>query len=532
MRKIILIQFVLCSMSIQLFANTIQLPVQKVIIFPQSAEINRKGTVQLKKGTHQYTIPALSPYLNENSIRLSLSDGELINFTKNNTYEKVNRTSGTTQILKDSIAILNKLISEIASNENALLMQIEVIKHQQHSPTGVQQHKNIQEIKELNTYIAQKIPLLYNEQYQLSLTKKRYTDRLKIIQTQYNTLVNPNDQLMQGELTLEIYASGNKTIEIEFIYHTAQVGWNAEYHIKASDFGEKITLEYRANIHQNCTENWENIQLTIATGNLSISVTPPSMYPWYIYDVSDDVIVPLKNNQRIMGISAEAEAPMKFKLEEKRRLENSPTPVKRELMNFHLFELPEKFSLAHQDTKKGIVIKKSELTADFYYYALPKLSNKVYLQAAIRDLDKSDLLPGESIIFFQNTYVGKSYINPLQMTDTLQLDLGHDPNIITKRTLLKTEKSQRLLSNNTSSKQQYEITIYNNKNKAISLLIKDQIPIATDNLIKSELSSSLVHQYNEKEGFVEWKIDILPKATFNIPFSFEVTYPKKYQIQL
>ena len=64
-------------------------------------------------------------------------------------------------------------------------------------------------------------------------------------------------------------------------------------------------------------------------------------------------------------------------------------------------------------------IQRLTAPADYKYVTLPKLSQLAYLTANITDWAKLSLQSGEATLYFENSFVGKSYLNVNQLTDTL-----------------------------------------------------------------------------------------------------------------
>ena len=94
--------------------------------------------------------------------------------------------------------------------------------------------------------------------------------------------------------------------------------------------------------------------------------------------------------------------------------------------------------------------------------------------AQVPEWEKLNLLPGEANIIFEGTYVGKSFIDPKATADTLNITVGHDKRVIVKREKLVDFSSVKFLGNNKLQKFTYEITVKNNKNETVNLLLKDQ----------------------------------------------------------
>ncbi len=72
----------------------------------------------------------------------------------------------------------------------------------------------------------------------------------------------------------------------------------------------------------------------------------------------------------------------------------------------------------------------------------------------------------------------------------------------------------------------WKITARNNKNQAIKLVLKDQIPISTTDDIKIEDVSLDGGQWNEETGTVIWKLTLAPKAQQELVLKYAAKYPK------
>ena len=73
---------------------------------------------------------------------------------------------------------------------------------------------------------------------------------------------------------------------------------------------------------------------------------------------------------------------------------------------------------------------------------LPKLSDKVFLRAYITNWQNLGLIPGNSSIYYQNTYISNSYLNPNIIEDSLTISLGFDKNIVLERKKMKEERKK------------------------------------------------------------------------------------------
>ncbi|MBK6997566.1 MAG: DUF4139 domain-containing protein [Lewinellaceae bacterium] len=158
---------------------------------------------------------------------------------------------------------------------------------------------------------------------------------------------------------------------------------------------------------------------------------------------------------------------------------------------------------------------------------MPKLEPSVFLLAKITDYGRFNLLPGVANIFYQDTYIGQTTVNPHTVTDTLLLSLGRDEQITVKRVQPKdfTEK-RKVFSNTIKETYTYEIAIKNNKSIPIKVEILDQIPVSKQKEIVVELLEYEGATYNNEFGKLKWEIEIPANQNKRVRFSYSVKYPK------
>jgi uncharacterized protein (TIGR02231 family) len=154
------------------------------------------------------------------------------------------------------------------------------------------------------------------------------------------------------------------------------------------------------------------------------------------------------------------------------------------------------------------------------------------LLSKISDWEKLNLLPGEANIILEGTYVGKTFIDPDNVSDTLNLTLGNDKRVVIKRKKLEDYSSVKFLGSNKFQKFTYEITVKNNKSEAVNILLKDQYPITTNKDIEAELTESSNAVINKDNGSLTWQLTLEPNEIKTLQFSYTVKYPKDKTINI
>jgi TonB-dependent SusC/RagA subfamily outer membrane receptor len=189
------------------------------------------------------------------------------------------------------------------------------------------------------------------------------------------------------------------------------------------------------------------------------------------------------------------------------------------------FNIDIPYDIASNAKPNSVSLQEYTMPAHYQYLAIPKLDPDAFLMADITGYEKLNLLPGEGNVIFENMYVGKSSINPGSTNDTLNLSLGRDKQIIIKREKIAELTGTKFLASNKKQTFTYEIKVRNNKKDAISLLLKDQYPVATDKNMEITLLQSDNAVVNDETGELIWKLNIAAGETKKVRISYSIKYP-------
>ncbi len=196
------------------------------------------------------------------------------------------------------------------------------------------------------------------------------------------------------------------------------------------------------------------------------------------------------------------------------------------------FEIQKKYTIVSDGDITIIEIDKFDVPATYQYYVAPGVNENVFLTASIKDWVRYSLLPGEANVYFEGSFSGKTYINPLETTEELSVSLGIDPNITVKRKQLDNFKSKSFIGTQRIIDMAYAVTIKNNKNKAITLKIEDRIPISQNKEIKVDEIETYDAVYDKETGMMHWEVTLTPGNAIKKEFGYTLKYPKYKKINL
>ena len=170
------------------------------------------------------------------------------------------------------------------------------------------------------------------------------------------------------------------------------------------------------------------------------------------------------------------------------------------------------------------------MPASYQYYTAPKLSTDVFLTASLTDWNKYNFLSGEANLFFEGTFIGKSLIDTQVSTDTLNLSLGVDKNIVVTRTLQKELTEKQSLGSNKKETKNWLINIKNRKNQQVNLLVEDQVPVSQNSAIEVEIQELSGGVMDKTTGKVSWNLTLNSQAEKKFDLKYQVKYPKNQQV--
>ncbi len=206
---------------------------------------------------------------------------------------------------------------------------------------------------------------------------------------------------------------------------------------------------------------------------------------------------------------------------------NLPIPLQSEesLMNYE-FMIEQAYSIPAGTNKRTIEMQNQNVDAEFHYYAVPKLDDLAYLMAGITGWQEYQLISGEAQVYYENTFIGSSLIDPSTSSDTLSLSLGPDKNISIERELIKDFSKNRFFGSRTEITKAYRLTVQNNKSDAITITLADQVPISKIEKVEVEVLETSGAQPHPESGKVEWTLELQPTEKVERSLRYQVTVPR------
>ncbi|OAV46075.1 mucoidy inhibitor MuiA family protein [Lewinella sp. 4G2] len=212
---------------------------------------------------------------------------------------------------------------------------------------------------------------------------------------------------------------------------------------------------------------------------------------------------------------------------------SAPVPVqttrKATTVSFDI-ELP--YTIPSDGVARDVDIQQYKLPATYTHFAIPKLEEAAFLKAAVTNYEKYELLSGDMNLFFEGTYLGQSRLDVSNTSDTLQLSLGRDPNVIVQRTATDDYRERNFFGGKISESRGYTLSVRNKKSQPINLVVQDQVPVSGDERIEVKQEISNRGKRDNNRGIITWRTELPAGQEWKATFGYTVKYAKGLRIQL
>jgi hypothetical protein len=232
----------------------------------------------------------------------------------------------------------------------------------------------------------------------------------------------------------------------------------------------------------------------------------------------------------VAGVNTGRKRKMEFKNESAGYKANavSTTITKKDLRVEYAIQ--SKMSIPSDGMDHRVSIATHELPASYEYHVVPKIDPSVYLSAQVVGWEKLNLLSGESNIYFDGTFMGKSFLDVNSTKDTLSFSFGKDSKISVERTRVKEKSKIKTIGSRQKFDVTWEIKIKNNGGAMIPLIVKDQFPVSNQEDIKVKQGDLVDGKVDEKTGIITWSF--LKGISGSQTITFDYSVDSQYGIQL
>ncbi|WP_028904025.1 DUF4139 domain-containing protein [Prevotella sp. P6B4] len=196
------------------------------------------------------------------------------------------------------------------------------------------------------------------------------------------------------------------------------------------------------------------------------------------------------------------------------------------------FDIKQLLTLPDGGKTTTTEIARHQLPASYEYRGIPKIDKESFLVADATDWQKLNLMEGEANVFFDNSFVGKSILDPNVSSDTLHFSMGRDQSIRVQRTKVSESSTRRFFGSNQEQTLKWRITVKNNRQESVNITVFDQAPISRNTSIEVIMEELSDGQYDKKTGIIKWPLQLQPGEHRDLILQYKVKYPKNRRLNI
>jgi uncharacterized protein (TIGR02231 family) len=485
--------------------------IDKVTVFLQQAQIENSVNTVIPAGSSKLIVEGIANSIDINSIQVE-GNGDFtllsVKYSPNHLNSKLYAYQDSIQKVQADIENLEMLL-KVSENEEKMIMANANVKSEKDGLLA-------QDLKEMIDFFRLKLTEVGARSLQIMRQIQPLKDKKTRLEKQLAEIRNVNLPLGELELTVTAVKPTTANLKITYIAHNA--GWSPNYDLRVKNLKSPVNIAYKANVYQNTGVDWNRVKLSLSTSNPSVSSQKTELYPQYL----SFYVQPVGYQRNLKMASMDAEVPPG--MSEMVSAANLVSVVQTSLsVNF---DISTTYTIPTGHQPEVVEIQNLQIEADYKSVIAPKLELNAFLIAELKDWEKLHLLSGEANVYFENKFIGKTFINEQSVDNKLKLSLGKDQRIIGKREELKDYKARKTFGSNIKESFGYQVSVRNTKGESVKIVLEDQVPVSQDSDIEVSLDEIEGGLTDKNTGKITWEFDLPPSQNKQISLKYTVKYPK------
>ena len=372
------------------------------------------------------------------------------------------------------------------------------------------------------------------------VTKRELDRKIEELEKKLSEVVPARVQ--QTEVKVFVNAAAPLDAELTVRYQVRNASWRPRYDARL-DTGSKtaasrLDLTRRAEIRQSTGESWDNITLRLSTTRPTAQAAAPELHTVTV-DFEPELkpglaAAPPDRMTRALGKVAREEAeadalrPMVMPNVVAANAAVAAAPFQA------VFAVPGRLTIPATGEAKRVQLQENNIEPTLTVRTVPKVDRKAYLYVKFILPKGAPLLPGAVSLFRDGAFVGTGKLPVLAPGEEHELGFGADDQVRVRHAIVgQTRGETGLISSLRTDSRKFRITVKNQHERAVELVVLDQVPISLNEEIKVTLlgpTKPTKRNVDDKRGIIAFGSKLEPEQERVIEFGYRVTWPGKRPI--
>jgi uncharacterized protein (TIGR02231 family) len=200
----------------------------------------------------------------------------------------------------------------------------------------------------------------------------------------------------------------------------------------------------------------------------------------------------------------------------------------------HTFAVATRCDIPSDGRWHRFLILKTKFPSELCYETIPELMEYVYLKATQKNETGLPFLPGKIAVFRNESYMGTSMMSYTAQGEEFHLSFGIDEDLKVKRIRYSaTVKEAKGLSNKHLMDWEYHFILYNYKNKAQKVILKEGVYVSELKEVTVRILNDTSAAYTmNNDGILSWNVELPPDPFQHKKYvlHYTLTAPKNFDL--
>ena len=522
--------------------------IEHVTIFSSGAEIERTAKATIESGSSVIWLMNIDRRIDPNSIRISgKGDFFITNYQWQSQYIEKEASATDNNLLRkyekelkryeDSLREVQYEIQDLTEKQRIIQREKHLLENNPIA-TGQTIGDSLELLIEAVDYFREQL----NEVNEISLELQRDSYRVNLVRDRLNQRIselknliaqlnpdNKNNVEQQYIIAVSLQSKKAQEIQLDFSYFTYEAGWNVQYEINAKQTGQPIELVTRAQVWQRTNSEWNDVLVSLSTGQPTVDISLPVLQPWYLSlaqptrSYGDRGTSKSYESEEILdAVEIQSDAPSNNAY-----TSSQATTTSQNFQYLH-YDIDLRYDIANDGKGTLIDLKEDEVDATYEHLLFPSREQFAFLTARVGNLANYIELPGHAKLYMNNTYLGNLFLDPMVMPDSMDISLGRDKRIRIERTMVKENTKNELIGSDQRIDREIQYRITNSYGTRMQVKVKEVMPQSRDGRIQVKVLDETEFEYtlDELKGFIDWNVELAPNGSIDQRAFIRVTYPK------
>lgn len=309
---------------------------------------------------------------------------------------------------------------------------------------------------------------------------------------------------------------------VRVTYFQRQASWSSSYAAYLDSDASQLRLTHEAKVSQTTSENWDNVQLTLSTGNPGGAMQAPDQDSQFL-DIYEPPTALRQARPRDDRRFAAAQA-----LEEVVVAAAGVSPNRYAVV----YQAGERTDVANStDQAQGVPLAEYRVGVSLVTRATPRRNASAYLTARYTHDSETALFGGPMRVFVDGAFAGVTYLPELLPGAEALLPMGPDRQVEVLVVDQGGEKAREgFLSTRNTELTDYLFEIVNRHSQATEVEVIDYYPVPRDERIEVDIPRTTTRpdmdDLDDRPGVVAWRKELGPGERWRITHQYEVSYPR------